>query len=278
MSETNKLQPDLNHDTGCYEHCMSAFGCCLGVIGMSLCCCCSPYKSVQEGFKGLVTQYGRFTEEKAPGVHYINPATQGLIMVDMRLQVKDLSRQNVMTRDNVTINIDCVLGYRITDAYKAKFAVQDIDNTVSLLTYTTLRDVIGTKDLQVCLTDREGIAQEVKNHVAQPADDMGCHIESMKFKDITIPTETQDALSAAAIAQRTAAAKVISAEGDVRSAELMRKAADILDSPAAMQIRYLETISNLAHSNNAKIIFLPADYGKGSNKKLLDMQLATQSN
>lgn len=275
--QTYVLNDSNEKNNNCYSSVMDILGKCRGICGILACCCCSPYIPVEQGSKGVVLKFGKYDREVYPGLNYINPISEQMRIIDMRLIVIDLARQTVMTADNLTINIDCVLGYKIVNIEKAVFDVKDVQHTLIQFTYTTLRDVIGTKTLQECLGARDRIAVDIKELVSEPAKTWGVEIESMRFKDIHIPEAMQNSLSAAAIATRNAEAKIISAKADVSAAELMRKAADILDSEAAMQIRYLETITQMSKSNNTKVIFLPpANALTSKNSSHLTTQISAQ--
>jgi regulator of protease activity HflC (stomatin/prohibitin superfamily) len=257
-----------------YESFLDTLGRFTGMTYFATCMCCftNPYQTVSQGEKGAVLKFGKLDHLVNPGLHYINRYTEQLIKVDCRLVVLDLSRQTVITHDNLTINIDCMLTYKIIDIPKAKFEIIDIETTLVQFTYATLKDVIGSKTLQECLTDRENIANHIGEIVRIPANNYGVQIESMRFKDIHLSESTQHSLSAAAFAQRSAEAKMISARADVESAKMMREAADILSSGSAMQIRELETLKDIAR-NSTKAIFIP--YNMGNIMKNLSVNMAS---
>lgn len=252
-----------------YQKFLTFIGDCLGFAGTYLgWFCCYPYKTVDEGCHAGIKEFGKLTKIVGPGMYYINPETCKIDIIDTKLQVIDINRQTVMSKDNVTLNIDGVVYYQIKDIKKSIYGVSNIREAVIQLTFTTLRDVIGRKTLQEVLEHRDELAKDIYKIVESKGKDWGVEISSIQLKDIHMTDQLQQALSAAAQAKRHADAKMISAQADVESAKLMRQASDILDSEGAMQIRYLETIGALAKSSNAKIIFLPSDYkqsGKPSN-------------
>lgn len=163
-----------------------------------------------------------------------------------------------MTKDNVTLNLTSVIYYHIISPHKAAFAISDVRNALVERTQTTLRHVIGARVLQDVIERREEIAQSIEEIIDETSKNWGVKVESMLIKDIVFSQELQDSLSMAAQSKRTGEAKIIQARAEVEAAKLMRQAADILSSPAAMQIRSLEAQIAMAKSANAKVIFMPA--------------------
>jgi regulator of protease activity HflC (stomatin/prohibitin superfamily) len=229
---------------------MGAFPCCI--------CCPNPYKPVSQGNVGLVTKFGRFYRAVDPGLVKINPLSERLIQVDVKIQIVEVPKQVCMTKDNVTLYLTSVIYYRITSPHKATFGITNIHQALVERTQTTLRHVVGARVLQDVIERREELAQDIKSIVDEVATGWGCEVESMLVKDIIFSQELQESLSMAAQSKRTGEAKVITARAEVESAKLMRQAADILSSAPAMQIRYLEAMQQMAKSANSKVIFLPA--------------------
>lgn len=166
--------------------------------------------------------------------------------------------QVCMTKDNVTLQLNSVIYYRITSPHKACFGISNIRQALVERTQTTLRHVIGARVLQDVVERREEIAQSIREIIEEIAVGWGVDVESMLIKDIIFSQDLQDSLSMAAQSKRTGEAKVIAARAEVESAKLMRQAADILSSAPAMQIRYLEAMQAMAKTANSKVIFLPA--------------------
>lgn len=162
-----------------------------------------------------------------------------------------------MTKDNVNLQLTSVIYYHVTSPHKVAFGISDIRTALMERTQTTLRHVIGARQLQDVIERREEIAQSIKDIIDDIALGWGAAVESMLIKDIVFSQELQESLSMAAQSRRTGEAKVIAARAEVESAKLMRQAADILSSAPAMQIRYLEAMQAMAKSANSKVIFLP---------------------
>lgn len=256
------IKPDSNEDEkhGWYGSMINTLGAVIGTLGaFPPCICCpNPYKEVGQGNVGLVTKFGRFSRAVDPGLVKINPLSERLISVDVKIQIVEVPQQVCMTKDNVSLQLTSVIYYRITSPHKAAFGISNIRQALVERTQTTLRHVIGARVLQDVIERREEIAQSIREIIEATASGWGVDVESMLIKDIIFSQQLQDSLSMAAQSKRTGEAKVIAARAEVESAKLMRQAADILSSAPAMQIRYLEAMQAMAKSANSKVIFLPA--------------------
>jgi len=242
----------------CYTIMMQGLGNFFGVLGSIPCCCFpTPYKSVKQGYVGLVSEYGRFMRIVDPGLTYINPFTESLTLVDVRMRVQNLPLQKIFTHDNVSVEVDSVLYWKIADAPTATFLVDQVERALMERAQTTMREVCSVRSLQDMLTHREAMAEEIKGIIELTARSWGVEIESILLKDIIMGTELQDNMSAAAVAKRQGASKVITAQAEVEAARLMREASDIMATPAAMQFRYLETLQRMSAHAQTRVIFMP---------------------
>ncbi|KAK3207709.1 hypothetical protein GRF29_96g115899 [Pseudopithomyces chartarum] len=261
-SYARAIKPDDadSDDHGWYGAMVNSLGSLIGTLGAIPCCvvCPNPYKQVQQGNVGLITKFGRFTRAVDPGLVKVNPLSESVIQVDVKIQIVEVPKQVCMTKDNVTLNLTSVIYYRITSPHKAAFGIANIRQALIERTQTTLRHVIGARVLQDVIERREEIAQSIREIIEETAAGWGVEVESMLVKDIIFSQELQESLSMAAQSRRTGEAKVIAARAEVESAKLMRQAADVLSSAPAMQIRYLETMQAMAKTANSKVIFLPA--------------------
>ncbi|GAA5870634.1 hypothetical protein JCM16303_001540 [Sporobolomyces ruberrimus] len=254
---------DVDH--GCYGSMINCLGGIAGTLGSIPCCfCCpNPYKQVQQGSVGLVSSFGQFSRSVDPGLVKVNPFSEELRQISVKIQVVDIPLQTVLTRDGLNCQIQSVIIYHIVNPYRAAFAIQDVRSALVERAQTTLRDVCGNRNLQSLLTDREAVASEIEHIVEQSAEKWGVACESILIKDVVVPQEVQNALSAGAQARRTGEAKVITARAEVDSARLFREAADLLSSPAAIQIRQLETLQSMAKNPGTKILFVPMSLSAG---------------
>ncbi|KAL2155505.1 hypothetical protein VTH82DRAFT_247 [Thermothelomyces myriococcoides] len=251
---------DDAHFPGWYGAMVDCLGEVVGTLGAIPCCICfpNPFKKVHQGHVGLVTKFGRFYKAVDPGLVKINPLSEHLTSVDVRIQIAEVGQQTCMTKDNVTLTLTSVIYYHIVSPHKAAFGISNIRQALIERTQTTLRQVVGARILQEIVERREEVAQSISEIIEGVATDWGVQVESMLIKDIIFSQELQESLSMAAQSKRIGESKIIAAQAEVEAAKLMRQAADILSSAPAMQIRYLEAMQAMAKSANSKVIFLPA--------------------
>ncbi|KAL0636430.1 hypothetical protein Q9L58_004579 [Maublancomyces gigas] len=238
---------------------INTLGSCVGFLGAIPCCICcpNPYKPVQQGSVGLVTRFGRFHRAVDPGLVKINPLSERLVSVDVKIQICEVPQQVCMTKDNVTVHLTSVIYYHIVSPHKATFGIVNVRQALVERTQTTLRHVVGARVLQDVIERREEIALSIAEIIEDVATGWGVQVESMLIKDIIFTRELQDSLSMAAQSKRIGESKIIAARAEVEAAKLMRQAADILSSAPAMQIRQLEAMQAMAKSANSKVIFMP---------------------
>ncbi|KAG5952695.1 hypothetical protein E4U53_000201 [Claviceps sorghi] len=242
-----------------YGGMIDTLGGCIGTLGAIPCMLCfpNPYKNVQQGNVGLVTKFGRFYKAVDPGLVKINPLSERLIQIDVKIQTSEVPAQTCMTKDNVNLRLTSVIYYHIVAPHIAAFGVSNVRQALLERTQTTLRHVIGARVLQDVIERREEIAASIREIIEDVAAGWGVQVESMLIKDIVFSQELQESLSMAAQSKRIGESKIIAAKAEVEAAKLMRQAADILSSAPAMQIRYLEAMQAMAKSANSKVIFLP---------------------
>jgi len=261
----SEMQPSYAQDLGTgevthgvYGSMMQYLGGCIGFLGAIPCCPLpNPFKSVQQGSVGLVQRFGHFYKSVDPGLVQVNVCTESLRIVDVKIQIVHVGRQKVITRDNVDVDIDSVIYFQITNPYRAAFGISDLRQALVERSQTTLRHVVGARAVQSVVTEREAIAFEIGEIVGDIADKWGVSIEGILIKDIIFSAEVAASLSSAAQQKRIGESKVIAARAEVDAARLMRQAADILASPAAMQIRQLEALQNMAKTSSSKVVFVP---------------------
>ncbi|KAJ7664069.1 hypothetical protein B0H17DRAFT_1092383 [Mycena rosella] len=260
-----EMQPSYAQDLGTdevthglYGSLLQGLGCVVGLCGMVPCMPCpNPFRQVQQGSVGLVSRFGQFYKSVDPGLVQVNVCTESLRVVDVKIQIIPIGRQGVITRDNVNVEIDSVIYYQINNPYRAAFGISDLHKALIERAQTTLRQVVGGRAVQSVVTERENIAFEIAEIVSDVADHWGVTIEGILIKDIIFSADVSASLSSAAQQKRLGESKVIAARAEVDSAKLMRQAADILASPAAMQIRQLEALQAMAKSGQSKVIFVP---------------------
>ncbi|SPO47695.1 related to stomatin [Moesziomyces antarcticus] len=246
-------------DHGFYGTMINGIGAVAGFFGqLPFCFCCpNPFKEIEQGSVGLVTRFGQFYRSEDPGLTQINPCSENLRKVDVKIQTSSIPHQSCITRDSVSIGIESTVFWHVSNPYRAAFGITDVRSALIERAQTTLRNVVGGRTLQSLVTDREQVALEVQEIVGDIADRWGVQVESILIKDIIFSKELQESLSSAAKQKRIGESKVIAAQAEVDAARLMRQAADILASKSAMQIRALESLQAMAKTANSKVIFVP---------------------
>ncbi|KAF4077120.1 hypothetical protein AMELA_G00204410 [Ameiurus melas] len=220
-------------------------------------------KIVKEYERAIIFRLGRILRggAKGPGLFFILPCTDSFINVDMRTITFDIPPQEVLTKDSVTVSVDGVVYYRVQNATLAVANITNADAATRLLAQTTLRNVLGTKNLAEILSDREEIAHSMQSTLDDATDDWGIKVERVEIKDVKLPQQLQRAMAAEAEATREARAKVIAAEGEMNASRALKEASLVIaESPSALQLRYLQTLNTIAAEKNSTIIFpLPID-------------------
>ncbi|XP_076049102.1 band 7 protein AGAP004871-like isoform X2 [Oratosquilla oratoria] len=181
--------------------------------------------------------------------------------VDLRTVTFDVPPQEVLTKDSVTVSVDAVVYYRVSNATVSVANVENAHHSTRLLAQTTLRNMLGTKNLHEILGDRESISSDMQNSLDEATGSWGIKVERVEIKDVRLPVQLQRAMAAEAEAAREARAKVIAAEGEQKASHALKQAAEVISqSPAAIQLRYLQTLSTISAEKNSTIIFpLPID-------------------
>lgn len=224
---------------------------------------CLSIKVVQEYERAVIFRLGRLVSggAKGPGLFFIIPCIDSYTKVDMRTVSFDVPPQEVLTKDSVTVAVDAVVYYRIQNAAMSITNVEDSNRSTRLLAATTLRNVLGTKNLSEILSDRESISHIMQTSLDEATDPWGVKVERVEVKDVRLPVQLQRAMAAEAEAAREARAKVIAAEGEQKASRALKEAADVMaESPAAIQLRYLQTLNTISAEKNSTIIFpLPID-------------------
>ncbi|XP_076436437.1 band 7 protein AGAP004871-like isoform X1 [Babylonia areolata] len=230
----------------------------------SLCMC---IKIVQEYERAVIYRLGRLVSggAKGPGMFFILPCMDEYKKVDLRTVSFDVPPQEVLTRDSVTVAVDAVVYWRVQDATASVNNVENAARSTQLLAATTLRNVLGTKNLAEILSDREAISHFMQTSLDDATDPWGIKVERVEVKDVRLPVQLQRAMAAEAEASREARAKVIAAEGEQKASRALKEAAEIItESPAALQLRYLQTLNSISAEKNSTIIFpLPLEMMKG---------------
>jgi regulator of protease activity HflC (stomatin/prohibitin superfamily) len=221
----------------------------------------SAIRILPEYERGVLFRLGRLAGVRGPGLFFIIPGIDRLVRVSLRTVVFDVPPQDVITRDNVTVKVSAVVYFRVMAADKAIVEVENYLYATSQLSQTTLRSVLGQVELDELLANREKINKELQEILDRHTGPWGVKIANVEVKNIDLPQEMQRAIAKQAEAERERRAKVIHAEGELQASEKLAQAATVLSvEPAALQLRYLQSLTEIATEKNSTIIFpLPID-------------------
>jgi regulator of protease activity HflC (stomatin/prohibitin superfamily) len=221
----------------------------------------SAVKILNEYERGVVFRLGRVIGSKGPGLILLIPAIDKMVRVDLRVVAMDVPAQDVITRDNVTIKVSAVLYFRVIDPNRAIVGVENYLYATSQLSQTTLRSVCGQVELDELLAEREKINAHLQEILDKDTEPWGVKVAKVEIKNIDLPQEMQRAIAKQAEAERERRAKVIDAEGEFQAAQKLSDAAKIIgQNPIALQLRYLQTLREVAAENNSTTIFpVPID-------------------
>lgn len=234
----------------------------------------SAIRIVREYERGVVFRLGRLIGAKGPGLIILIPIIDRMVKVDLRTITLDVPTQEVITKDNVPVKVNAVVYFRIIDPEKAIVQVEDYLAATSLIAQTTLRSVLGQSELDELLAEREKINMNLQKIIDQQTDPWGIKVMTVEVRDVELPENMKRAMAKQAEAERERRAKIINAQGEYQAAELLAKAAEIIGKhPAAIQLRFLQTIREAAAERGTNIVIpLPIDLykalvEKGKNKR-----------
>ncbi len=230
----------------------------------------SMFRVLREYERGVVFMLGRYYKVKGPGLIIIVPIIQQMVKVDLRTIVLDVPTQDVISRDNVSVKVNAVLYFRVVDPQKAIINVEDFLGATSQLAQTTLRSVLGQHELDEMLTSREKLNASIQEILDKQTDVWGVKVSNVEIKHIDLDESMIRAIAKQAEAERERRAKVIHATGELEASEKLLQAADILaKQPQALQLRYLQTLTQIAGENSSTIVFpMPIDIADALKKVL----------
>lgn len=240
----------------------------IAVLVLLIALLASAFRILREYERGVVFQLGRFWKVKGPGLILVIPGLQQMVRVDLRTLVLDVPTQDVISRDNVSVKVNAVVYYRALDAEKAIIQVEDYHSATSQLAQTTLRAVLGKHDLDDMLAEREQLNNDIQQVLDAQTDAWGIKVANVEIKHVDLDESMIRAIARQAEAERERRAKVIHAEGELQASEKLMQAAEMLGrQPGAMQLRYMQTLSNIAGDKNSTIVFpLPMELLQGLDK------------
>jgi len=233
----------------------------IGVVFLLFVLAISSIKILREYERGVVFFLGRFQSVMGPGLIIILPVIQQMVRVDLRTRVFDVPPQDVITRDNVSVKVNAVVYFRVVDPQKAVIQVADFLTATSQLAQTTLRAVLGKHELDALLAEREQLNIDIQKTLDAQTETWGIKVSNVEIKDVDLNETMVRAIARQAEAERERRAKVIHAEGELQASEKLLQAAQMLSKQAeAMQLRYLQTLTNIAGDKASTIVFpVPMD-------------------
>jgi len=217
---------------------------------------------LREYERGVIFRLGKLLPDpKGPGLIFVFRPVDRIVRISLRTVVHDVPAQDIITRDNVSVKVNAVAYYRVIDPRRAVVEVENYMYAISQLAQTTLRSVLGQADLEDLLAERDRLNQQLQHILASQTDRWGINVSAVEVKNVDLPQEMQRAMARQAEAEREKRAKIIHAEGELIASEKLSQAAAIIDrEPAAITLRYLQTLTEIAAEKNSTIIFpLPID-------------------
>jgi regulator of protease activity HflC (stomatin/prohibitin superfamily) len=216
----------------------------------------SSVRVLREYERAVVFRLGRLTGQRGPGLIMLIPGVDRMVRVTLRTVTLAIPPQDVITRDNVPARVDAVVYFRVVDANASVVSVEDASRATLQIAQTTLRSVLGKADLDTLLSERERLNEDLQQIIDEHTEPWGIKVTTVEIKDVGIPATMQRAMARQAESERERRAKIIHAEGEYQAAAKLADAATVLGrAPAALQLRYLQTLSEIGHENSSTIVF-----------------------
>ena len=212
-------------------------------------------KIIREYERAVIFRLGRLLGVKGPGIFFLIPLVDSMIKVDLRTTVIDVSKQRLITKDNVTVDVDAVVYYRVSDPQRAIVQVEDYEDATRLLAQTTLRDVLGQVDLDYLLSQRDELNKRVQKILDTATDPWGIKVSGVTIKDASLPEDMMRAIAKQAEAERERRSRVIMAMGEMEASKKMTEAASLYQKvPIALRLRELQTLTEIAREKNLIVV------------------------
>lgn len=226
------------------------------------------FKILREYERAVVFRLGKFQKTKGPGLIFLIPFIDKIQRVDLRVLTINVDKQEVITKDNVTVNVDAITFFRVVDAERAVIQVEKYIHATAMLAQTTLRSIVGQVELDELLAERDKVNKQIQEIIDRHTDPWGIKVVSVEVRDVVLPEDMKRAMARQAETERDRRAKVINAEGEFQAAEKLVEAAKMIEkAPAALQLRFLQTMSEVA-GESASYVFMPIplDFLEGFKK------------
>jgi regulator of protease activity HflC (stomatin/prohibitin superfamily) len=236
----------------------------LSAMVVAIALAAASVRILREYERAVVFRLGRLLGQKGPGLVWLIPGVDRMVRVDLRTVTLDVPTQNLITRDNVPAKVNAVCYFRVVDAVRSTIDVEKYLRATSQIAQTTLRSVLGKADLDTLLAEREQLNEALQHVIDEHTDPWGIKVTTVEIKDVEIPSAMQRAMALGAEAERERRAKIIHAEGEYQASQRLRDAADVISgNPASLQLRYLQTLTEIGSAQNSTVVFpLPLDVVK----------------
>ncbi|MCK9564901.1 MAG: slipin family protein [Methanothrix sp.] len=235
----------------------------------------SSIRVVRQYQRAVIFRLGKIKKERGPGLFPLIPFMDKMVRVDMRVRELDVPKQTVISRDNVTLEVDAVIYYKVVDATRAIIEVEDFEAATLLLAQTTLRDILGQNELDTILSDRDDLNKRIKEILDSTTGPWGMHVVMVTMRDVSLPENMLRAIARQAEAEREKRARIILAEGEFQASKKMNEAADMYENkPSALKLREFQTLTEIAKEKNLIVVSIGSDNGNKDSNLPLFMGLA----
>lgn len=230
------------------------------------------FRIMREYERAVVFRLGKFYMTKGPGLIVLIPFIDKIERVDMRVLTINVDKQEIITKDNVTVNVDAIAFFRVVDAERAVIKVEEYITATTWLAQTTLRSVLGQVELDELLAERDAINKKIQEIIDRQTDPWGIKVVSVEVKDVILPESMKRAMARQAETERDRRAKVINAEGEFQAAKRLVEAGEMMEkTPTALQLRFLQTMSEISEENATfTFVPIPMDFMNAFTKKIMD--------
>jgi len=235
----------------------------------------SSVRVIRQYERAVIFRLGKIKNERGPGLFPLIPLADKMVRVDMRVRELDVPKQTVISRDNVTLEVDAVIYYKVVDATRAIVEVEDFEAATLLLAQTTLRDILGQNELDTILSDRDDLNKRIKEILDATTGPWGMHVVMVTMRDVSLPENMLRAIARQAEAEREKRARIILAEGEFQASKKMNEAADMYENkPSALKLREFQTLTEIAKEKNLIVVSIGSDEGNRNSDIPLLMGLA----
>jgi regulator of protease activity HflC (stomatin/prohibitin superfamily) len=227
------------------------------IVGIVVFALISSIRQINQYEKGIKFTFGKFTSVMEPGWRLVLPVIQGFQKVDVRVKAVDVPDQNAITRDNVSVKVNAVIYYKVSDAPKAIIEVEDFRYAISQYAQTTMRNIVGEVTLDELLSSRDKIADRIREIVDKETDAWGLKVNNVELKDVSLPAEMERTIGKQAEAEREKRAVIINSEGELAASENIAKAAQMLSAaPGALHLRTLQSINDMSSDQSNTVVYM----------------------